>query len=72
MISNAYLYNNCFQERINTKISSEGFCSDSWSDNDISDIKESIKQFYIPEQNHTCPYCQQRFFDPTQVMWTQP
>lgn len=69
MISNAYLYNNDFQERINAKISSEGFCSDSWSDNDISDIKESIKQFYIPEQNHICPYCQQRFLTNNGRQW---
>lgn len=46
-----------------------GFCSDSWSDNDISDIKESIKQFYIPEQNHICPYCQQRFLTNNGRQW---
>ncbi|HEM7950361.1 HNH endonuclease [Citrobacter koseri] len=59
MIISSYTYSINFKERIEEKLKSDTFCGDSWSDNDISDIRDSIKQFYIHEQEFTCPYCMQ-------------
>lgn len=59
MIKSAYSYSENYRNRVKEKINSETFCLETWSDNDISDIKDSIKQFYIHEQQFTCPYCKQ-------------
>lgn len=36
---------------------SEGFCGNSWSDDDIKNLKETIKEHYLTVQKTTCPYC---------------
>jgi uncharacterized protein (TIGR02646 family) len=59
MITSSYVYSDVNKERIEEKVNSDAFCGDSWSDNDIADIRDSIKQFYIHEQRFTCPYCMQ-------------
>lgn len=48
------------QLQIKTKVSSNIFCSDSWSDDDIDNLKSKIKTHYLAEQKNTCPYCKQK------------
>lgn len=48
-------------DKINKKMSREGFNGASWSDDDIASVRKEIKEFYIQEQNYTCVYCKQVF-----------
>lgn len=45
---------------IQEKLKSESFCSNSWSDDDLSSLKEKIKKHYHSIQNTICPYCKQK------------
>ncbi|PSU61210.1 hypothetical protein CTM79_21465, partial [Photobacterium phosphoreum] len=45
--------------QIKIKIKDESFCSSSWSDDDISNIKDKIKEHYLSTQKYQCPYCKQ-------------
>jgi len=56
---NPYVYSNDNDSRVKRKVSEPGFCGNSWSDNDIEDIREDIKRHYIAEQKYTCFYCMQ-------------
>lgn len=47
-------------EKINRKISEDGFSSESWSSDDLDDIKKKIKEYYLFEQKNICPYCKQK------------
>ncbi|MBJ7018433.1 HNH endonuclease [Vibrio cholerae] len=47
--------------QIENKIKCATFSSNSWSDDDIENIKKRIKSFYLKEQKNTCPYCKQVF-----------
>ncbi|EPN4497349.1 HNH endonuclease [Yersinia intermedia] len=69
MIASPYVYSTIDKERVKEKINSDTFCGDSWSDNDIADIRDSIKQFYIHEQKFTCPYCMQIIRSNNGRMW---
>jgi hypothetical protein len=46
-------------DKIENKMSEADFSSESWSDEDVSGLKKSIKKYYLAEQKNTCPYCQQ-------------
>ncbi|RNF52187.1 HNH endonuclease [Marinomonas hwangdonensis] len=42
---------------IKQKILSDDFSSNSWSDLDISGLKNKIKKHYIKKQKYICPFC---------------
>ncbi|KGJ87631.1 HNH endonuclease [Colwellia psychrerythraea] len=43
--------------QIRNKLQAPNFSNNSWSDEDIANIKSKIKEHYLTEQNTTCPYC---------------
>ncbi|RWX57204.1 HNH endonuclease [Photobacterium chitinilyticum] len=47
-------------KQIRNKISDSNYSSESWSDDDIANIKVKIKGHYLSEQKNTCPYCRQK------------
>ena len=57
MIKQALKYTPEELEQIKNKKNSRDFNSDSWSDDDLSNIKTRIKEHYLDEQKTTCPYC---------------
>lgn len=59
MISNPVNYTTEELFLIENKIKNSLFCSKTWEDDDLAELKRKIKQFYITEQNHQCPYCKQ-------------
>ncbi|MGF1704136.1 HNH endonuclease [Photobacterium makurazakiensis] len=46
--------------KIKEKISDKAFSGESWSDDDIENIKKTIKTHYLDIQKTTCPYCRQK------------
>lgn len=54
---------------INSKKACTSFSSNSWSDDDISILRNKIKSFYIDKQNNQCPYCKQRFSSNNHRIW---
>lgn len=47
-------------KQIESKLKDRKFCSSSWSDDDLNDLKSKIKKHYLNEQKNTCPYCKQK------------
>jgi hypothetical protein len=43
--------------QIQNKLQNLNFDNNSWSDEDLANIKSKIKAHYLTEQNTTCPYC---------------
>lgn len=48
------------KEFIQSKINSDSFSHTSWSDDDLSLIKDTIKRHYHELQKSVCPYCKQK------------
>lgn len=46
--------------QIQRKLTDSQFCAQSWSDDDIDNLKTKIKRHYLAVQKNTCPYCQQK------------
>lgn len=59
MIKKPFIYSQADQLLISQKEASTQFNHESWSDNDISELKNRIKKHYIKIQKNTCPYCRQ-------------
>lgn len=57
MISNPITYTQAEQALIDQKLASATFTKDTWSDADLTDLKEKIKRHYVKEQDNKCPYC---------------
>lgn len=51
------VYNNLTNQQLATKMTAADFSSQSWSDDDLVNIKKFIKEHYLNEQLTTCPYC---------------
>ncbi len=58
-ILNPYKFTSDFEMRMKNKFSKAGISYTNWSDDDISDIRISIREFYRLEQNGKCAYCKQ-------------
>lgn len=46
--------------KVKAKLEDKEFSSESWSDEDIYDLKKNIKKHYLIEQKNICPYCKQK------------
>ncbi len=55
-INRAYAYSADFEGRLKTKFSTS-VDHTTWGDDDISDIRSHIRDFYRREQNGKCAYC---------------
>lgn len=69
MISTPVVYTSSEHALIESKKNSPHFCSKTWEDEDLKELKKKIKQFYILEQKHQCPYCKQIFHSSNGRMW---
>jgi len=58
-ILNTYVYSSEFEKRLKEKFSKTGINHSNWGDEDISDIRSSIREFYRNEQKTKCSYCKQ-------------
>lgn len=58
-ISKPYIYCDDFEKRLKSKFSESGVTYSNWQDDDISDIRSDIRDFYRREQNAKCAYCKQ-------------
>lgn len=58
-ISNPYVFSEDFENRLKDKFSKSGVTHTNWQDNDISDIRSSIREYYRIEQKAKCAYCKQ-------------
>lgn len=54
---------------IKSKKDCPSFSSNSWSDDDISLLRNKIKSFYINKQNNQCPYCKQKYSSNNHRIW---
>ena len=59
MINNAVAFNAEQLKQIKHKKITAKFSNNSWSDEDLHNLKTLIKKHYIFEQDAICPYCQQ-------------
>lgn len=59
MINNPVSFDENEIKIIESKKESSLFKSESWSDDDLKDLKTKIKSYYIKIQNNECPYCKQ-------------
>lgn len=69
VIDNCYSYTQAELTLVDTKKASVNFNGQSWSDDDLSEVKSNIKQFYILEQIYTCPYCNQEIRSRNGRLW---
>lgn len=59
MITSPVAYTQTEKDLVDQKLSSTSFSNDTWSDVDLSPLKDKIKSHYINVQGNMCPYCQQ-------------
>ena len=57
MISNAVVFSEEESQQISDLKASDEFSGGSWSNENLANLKSTIKQHYLTEQNTTCPYC---------------
>ncbi|WP_228388441.1 HNH endonuclease [Chryseobacterium sp. CBo1] len=53
------MYSEDFEKRIMDKFSKSEINHTNWQDDDISDIRSSIREYYRIEQKGKCAYCKQ-------------
>ncbi|HEX8576729.1 MAG TPA: HNH endonuclease [Flavobacterium sp.] len=58
-ISKPYVFTEAFGNRLKDKFSKLGVSHTNWQDDDISDIRSSIREYYRVEQKANCAYCRQ-------------
>lgn len=59
MITKPIAYTKAEKNLIFTKLTDPSLSRKTWSDEDLLTLKKRIKQYYLKQQKHTCPYCQQ-------------
>lgn len=69
MIRSPIVYTEDEIKLIQQKEASPDFNSSTWTDDDISTLKNRIKSYYISEQNNICPYCKQIISSTNGRMW---
>lgn len=58
-ISNPYVFSEDFANRLKEKFSKSGVTHTNWQDEEISDIRSKIREYYRTEQKAKCAYCKQ-------------
>lgn len=54
---------------ISQELAKLSFNHESWGDSVFEDLRTKIKQYYIKQQNYTCPYCQQELNTTNGRVW---
>lgn len=54
---------------IEATLKDEKFESDSWSNEELNNIRRRIKSVYLDFQDYTCSYCKQRFHSKNGKIW---
>ncbi|MGV6945270.1 HNH endonuclease [Sphingobacterium kyonggiense] len=58
-ISKPYVFSEDFERRLKDKFSKSEAKHTNWQDEDITDIRSSIREYYRTEQKAQCAYCRQ-------------
>lgn len=58
-ILNSYVFSEVFENRLKVKFSEPEITHLNWQDQDITDIRSSIRDYYKNEQKFKCAYCKQ-------------